>query len=210
MEKNNTEQAIMQAAEELFLEKGYILATTTMIAKKAGVTHAMLHYYFRTKDQIFLKVLDKFIDEMIDSFQTLMNRGKSFWEIVKDAISAHYDFLDKHRKLPILLYDVFRQSPELSEMFREKLSGASTRIVRFHFDRIEDEIASGRISNIDPVQLLMDIVLLNISTFMSIPVLENLFKASPETIEQIIRDRKEENIKVIECRLFSKGTNQKQ
>ena len=48
----------MEAAEKLFAEKGFKGATTTLIAAEAGVTHAMLHYYFRTKDQIFLKVLN--------------------------------------------------------------------------------------------------------------------------------------------------------
>lgn len=47
--KDNTEQAILQAAETEFLDKGFALAKTTEIAKQAGVTHAMLHYYYRTK-----------------------------------------------------------------------------------------------------------------------------------------------------------------
>ena len=38
--RKNTEGAVMAAAEELFLEKGYLLATTTEIARRAGVTHA--------------------------------------------------------------------------------------------------------------------------------------------------------------------------
>ena len=48
--KDNTEQAILQAAETEFLDKGFALAKTTEIAKQAGVTHAMLHYYYRTKE----------------------------------------------------------------------------------------------------------------------------------------------------------------
>ena len=39
--KDNTEQAILQAAETEFLDKGFALAKTTEIAKQAGVTHAM-------------------------------------------------------------------------------------------------------------------------------------------------------------------------
>ncbi len=54
-EKKNIEEDIMLAAESVFLEKGYSLATTTAIAERAGVTHAMLHYYYRTKEQIFFK-----------------------------------------------------------------------------------------------------------------------------------------------------------
>ncbi|MBP9993130.1 MAG: helix-turn-helix transcriptional regulator, partial [Bacteroidales bacterium] len=57
MQTNNKETEILKAAEELFAEKGFIGATTTLIASKAGVTHAMLHYYFRTKEHIFIKVM---------------------------------------------------------------------------------------------------------------------------------------------------------
>ena len=42
------EQAILEAAEREFLKKGFDGARTTSIAAAAGVTHAMLHYYFRT------------------------------------------------------------------------------------------------------------------------------------------------------------------
>lgn len=48
-ESVNTEQAILKAAEKEFLKKGFSGSKTTEIAKAAGVTHAMLHYYFRTK-----------------------------------------------------------------------------------------------------------------------------------------------------------------
>ena len=40
----NKEQAILEAAEREFLDKGFAGARTTSIAKAAGVTHAMLHY----------------------------------------------------------------------------------------------------------------------------------------------------------------------
>ena len=52
-EKQNKEQQILAAAEQEFLTKGFDGARTTTIAKAAGVTHAMLHYYFRTKEQLF-------------------------------------------------------------------------------------------------------------------------------------------------------------
>ena len=48
-ETSNTEQSILKAAEKEFLKKGFSGSKTTEIAKEAGVTHAMLHYYFRTK-----------------------------------------------------------------------------------------------------------------------------------------------------------------
>lgn len=37
----------------------------------------MLHYYFRTKEQIFLTALDSYIKEMHDGFKDLMGPGKN-------------------------------------------------------------------------------------------------------------------------------------
>jgi AcrR family transcriptional regulator len=50
----NTEQIILEAAEAEFLEKGYDSAKTVAIAKRAGVSHSTLHYYFRTKNNCFV------------------------------------------------------------------------------------------------------------------------------------------------------------
>ena len=52
----NTEQIILEAAEAEFLEKGYGNAKTVAIAQRAGVSHSMLHYYYRTKEQLFQKI----------------------------------------------------------------------------------------------------------------------------------------------------------
>ena len=50
--QQNMEQIILEVAEELFLDKGYALTSTTEIAKKAGCNQALIHYYFRTKENL--------------------------------------------------------------------------------------------------------------------------------------------------------------
>ncbi|MDR1517348.1 MAG: TetR/AcrR family transcriptional regulator, partial [Dysgonamonadaceae bacterium] len=58
MRKNETEskQKILEAAEAEFLEKGYGNAKTVSIAKRAGISHTMLHYYFSTKEKLFQRI----------------------------------------------------------------------------------------------------------------------------------------------------------
>ena len=53
----DTETKIHKAAEREFHEKGYGGARPTSIAEAAGVTHAMLHNYFRTKDKHFERIV---------------------------------------------------------------------------------------------------------------------------------------------------------
>jgi TetR/AcrR family transcriptional regulator len=56
--RKENEAAILKAAEEVFAEYGFKGATTAMIAEKAGIPKANLHYYFPTKLALYRKVVD--------------------------------------------------------------------------------------------------------------------------------------------------------
>ena len=75
-EVKTKEQQILAAAEQEFLTKGYDGARTTAIAKVAGVTHAMLHYYFRTKEQLFERIVDEKFATMSRSMFAIMGDPK--------------------------------------------------------------------------------------------------------------------------------------
>lgn len=207
-ERSNSEQAIMEAAEELFLENGYSKTTTTMIAARAGVTHAMLHYYFRTKEHIFIKVVDKYMDELLDSFQPLMRKQAPFWETLETGISAHFDFLLKHPSLPAFLYDTIRYNPELIESWRGRITGTLRRIALFHGELIRKEMDAGRIRRVDPVQLMLDIVTLNISPFLLLPAARNMLDGTGGgRLAGIMEGRKAEIIALIRARLYGDDIN---
>ena len=59
--KNNPsmEIVILETAEQLFLEKGFAMTSTTEIAKKIGCNQALIHYYFRTKENLFNLIFEK-------------------------------------------------------------------------------------------------------------------------------------------------------
>ena len=196
----NTEQAIMDAAEELFLDKGYKAATTTMIARKAGVTHAMLHYYFRTKEHIFMKVLEKTLAELVQSFRPVMNRDEPFRETLEKGIATHFDFLSRHPRLVPFLYDTVLHSPELVERVKEKFFPTVQEILSFHISMIRKEMDKGTIRSTDPNQILLDIATLNISTFLMLPVTERF--AGSATLKEMLDGRKNEIIELIGYRLY--------
>lgn len=204
--KSNSENAIMAAAEGLFLEHGYNLTTTTMIARQAGVTHAMLHYYFRTKEHIFIKVLDKNLNEMMTAFQPVMKKGAPFWEIMESGISTYFDFLESHPKLPAFLYDTVMNNPELLDSYKGRILSSIKRIVDFHSIMIREEASKGAIRPVDPLQLIVDIATLNLSTFMLMPAARQLFEddIDKEHLHGFIEKRKKEIIELIRLRLYKK------
>lgn len=202
--QKNTEQKIMEAAEKLFLEKGYILSTTTLIAKEAGVTHAMLHYYFRTKEQIFIKVLNKNIGELTSALRPAMQTQRPVWETLKDGIEMLFDFLNSHRQLASLIYDVINYNPQLLESYIKELGGAKNKMLEYHREMLDKEISSGRINSISIEQIIYDIITMNMSVFMSVNAMKNILNISPAENEDFINRQKSEIISKIHYRLYGK------
>ena len=54
-----TTAAILDAAAELFSERGYSAVSVRDIAERAGVTHALVHQYVGSKDEVFRAVLKR-------------------------------------------------------------------------------------------------------------------------------------------------------
>lgn len=60
----DTQNKILSAAREIFSTNTYKAATTRMIAKLAGVDHALIHYHFGSKDELFATMVAKMIEEL--------------------------------------------------------------------------------------------------------------------------------------------------
>ena len=122
--KDNTEQAILQTAETEFLDKGFALAKTTEIAKQAGVTHAMLHYYYRTKEKLFERVFQEKVDLMAHSLVATLDDGKPFLKQMEDLTGAHFDFIAENPKLPFFLLNEIHLNEKRRELYLPVLSSA--------------------------------------------------------------------------------------
>jgi len=64
------EEAILGAAEEVFSELGFAGATTSLIAKRAGIPKANLHYYYPTKETLYQAIIGKIFSAWIHAAGT--------------------------------------------------------------------------------------------------------------------------------------------
>lgn len=139
----NTEAAILEAADKLFKEKGFKGATTTMIAGQAGVTHAMLHYYFRTKEQIFIKVLDGYIMKMHDELRMSMSPDKGLVETVLEVTEKLFDFMRVHIGEIRLLLEIADTAPALLEKYHDGMRNMVSQSFARHDERLKAAIEKG-------------------------------------------------------------------
>lgn len=197
MPNQNTEDKILKAAEEEFLSKGFAGARTTTIAEAAGVTHAMLHYYFRTKEKLFKRILGEKVTKLkglilID----LLQSDRPVLEKVKAAVETHFDFLTANPELPKFMFSVMSSHKEFSDYFKQKVNEDNNDIIKIFQEEIDRSAESGLCRKTDAKMLLLDIISLNAFPFIADQFIANVL--SEFTIDEtFIRERKKNNVEMI-------------
>jgi TetR/AcrR family transcriptional regulator len=58
--RSAAEDGLLDAAERLLVEVGYAGITTRRLAEEAGVNHGLVHYYFGSIENLFVRVLERY------------------------------------------------------------------------------------------------------------------------------------------------------
>jgi AcrR family transcriptional regulator len=202
IKEKSTEQAILEAAEDEFLEKGFEAAKTTKIASLAGVTHAMLHYYFRTKGNLFDMIFEKKIELLRDSlFRPFDKQDLPFCEKIRNGIESHFDFLKANPTLPRFVINELINKPKRMRLFAKNMKEVIGDLLERFSGEIDREVEKGAINAVDPLALLIDIVSMNVFVFAALPLLRNFAVEPYGSEDAFLEARKKENVEIIMRRL---------
>lgn len=197
-QQRNTEELILQAAEKEFLEKGYSGAKTTAIAEAAGVTHAMFHYYFRTKDKLFEKIVAEKMEQLKDlMFAAIGNPELPLKDRIIQGVESHFDFIAANPLLPRFLFNELYLNRDRIEGAKGRLIGIANSCINDLQSSIDNEAAQGDCRQADARMVLLDIISLNIFPFIVEPVLNGILASTNESFESLLEKRKKENVKTI-------------
>ena len=197
-EKQSKEQQILAAAEQEFLARGYDGARTTSIAQAAGVTHAMLHYYFRTKEQLFERIVDEKFETMSHSMFAIMgDPSLPIVERIKGGIEAHFDFVAQNPLLPRFVINEIISRPERYDVLYKRVGAIIDNVYRGLQSEINRSAERGEIERVDIKMLFISIMSLNIFTFLAYPFMEPLMGELMVNRERFLAERKAENIETI-------------
>ena len=109
-----TEQALLDAAERLLVEVGHAGITTRGLAEEAGVNHGLVHYYFGSIENLFLRVLERFTDGLIARQRAMYGAETPFIEKWRTAM-RYLDADREYQKVWWELQALAWNRPELRE-----------------------------------------------------------------------------------------------
>lgn len=197
-----TEERILEAAETEFLKKGFTAARTTAIAEAAGVTHAMLHYYFRTKEKLFGKVIEEKISSLARTFLISIDDHTPLQDCIRAAIERHFDFVHANPLLPRFLVTEVFGNDKLMEMLKENVGIYAANTISILQGKIDKAAADGQCKPMDATTLVLDIVSLNVFPILAAPMVCKVKELSTEKeFDDFLESRKKENVNVILSRL---------
>ncbi|MFA9392597.1 MAG: TetR/AcrR family transcriptional regulator [Prolixibacteraceae bacterium] len=110
--KEDTEQKIIQAAREVFIEKGMDGARMQEIADRAGINKALLHYYFRSKEKMFDAVFQDIAMEIIPRFSQQVKNTQNLQEVIGSFIEFYNNTFRQNPFLPQFFFHEIWQHPD--------------------------------------------------------------------------------------------------
>lgn len=102
---SKTRARLVDAAEQLLLEEGYAAVTSRRVGARAGLKPQLVHYYFRSMEDLFVEVFRRRAEESLARAERAVAASASLrtlWEINADprgaAFSIEFVALAKHHK----------------------------------------------------------------------------------------------------------------
>ena len=182
-QEQTTEEKILEAASEVFTEKGFSGTRTRDIAEKAGINLALLNYYFRSKEKLFEQVMKiKVVLLFGKIFPILSNEKTSLEEKIDLASEKYFEILSKNPNLPLFV---------ISEI--QKKNSNITKIIPvnkiFENSVIIKQIKEKR-PEINPLHYLVNFLAMTIFPFVAKPVFNAFELTNEEEYHQFISERR--------------------
>ena len=107
------EVKIIEAAKQVFVEKGLENAKMQNIADVAGISRTTLNYYYRTKENLFYKIIEEILEDIIPHFESLLSKDNlSFQERLSNIIDVYSDFLSRNHAVPRFVVMEIQRNPK--------------------------------------------------------------------------------------------------
>jgi TetR/AcrR family fatty acid metabolism transcriptional regulator len=114
---------ILDAAVKVFADRGFFTATVAEIARAAGVADGTIYLYFKSKDDLLLRLFDEKMSDLLTEARAAIDSEGSAAARLRRFITLHLALVEKNPELASVLIVELRQSAQfLKGLEKAKLS----------------------------------------------------------------------------------------
>ncbi|MBM7617536.1 AcrR family transcriptional regulator [Weissella uvarum] len=123
----NGKRKVLQAAVELFSEKGYAGTSTSEIAKLSGMSEATVFKYFKTKHELLESILEPMVEHLVPSIaqdfvSSVQAHQMSLDDFINFIVHDRYAFFAENQHVIMILLTEFLTNKDFVEKAKTKIS----------------------------------------------------------------------------------------
>lgn len=151
-QRKEREALILQAAEEVLLEKGYHAMSMDEIAARVGVAKGTLYLHFARKDDLVYRLFEDDMERVLHLIERITTmEGDARTKLASIFESLYESFFDQHGQLLYTLYN----SIEVNDALREKQLGVMRQMADIVMGLLDEGKASGMFNTLLPTEVMM-------------------------------------------------------
>ena len=124
-------QRIVDAMRQCVAERGIAGATFEQVSREAGVSRGLLHYYFGTKERLFIEVLRNDAETRIAMLDEPLAAAETVDDVIAVLVSGAEEVLREDPGFYVILYELFtagRQNPDIQAELAELYQGSRQHV----------------------------------------------------------------------------------
>src|ERR1700748_2319010 len=116
-----SEQAarIVEAMRASVAERGIAGSTFDRVAREAGVSRGLLHYYFGTKERLLVEVVRRESEVRLERIEEAIEASADVEDVLGALVRGFMDFLGEGPSAPVMLYEMLTLAQRNEEIAAE-------------------------------------------------------------------------------------------
>jgi len=183
-----TEEKIYEAARTVFIRKGMEGTRMQEIADEAEINKALLHYYFRNKENLFNAVFKNTMSKFFAKTEEVMNGQLSIKEKITYFVHHYIDIIQANPYVPQFIINEINRDPQVLRSLMKDSGLEPEKILKM----IANEIGNDDDDQTDPRHIVVSLLGMLIFPFVARPLLQIIyFNDNKEEFDQFIIERKQ-------------------
>ena len=201
------EEFILKTAMDVFVEKGWHGAKTQEIADRAGINKAMLHYYFRSKEKLYERILEIVLTKYFKQLNEIFKTEDDLELVLRSFIDKYLDILNKNSKVPLFMVrELAAGGKTINRVIKKCHEDGRLKFPAEFLRILQEEKDKGNIAEVDPVQFMLTLIGSCVYFFIAKPVFK-AFLNQPADLDSdaFLEQRKEALFNILYYGLKPRG-----
>jgi TetR/AcrR family transcriptional regulator len=167
--EHSAEEKIIIAATGVFQKHGFSGAKMQQIATLAGVNKALLHYYFKNKEQLYISVLGYIMDLYWTRLEQEISKANTAVELITNITHGMFEVLKENPECRGVILQELAQDGPFIEDVKNQITNSCEPVLLKIIGMLQEFMDKGEIRPMNPLDIYSNISGMCMFTFMQLP-----------------------------------------